>query len=494
MGDLSQAMPSQRTCLLVLGMHRSGTSAITRILNLMGAELPKQMVGAKLGNESGHWEPEQLVLLHDQMLTEVGSSWRDLRPLDLAQLSGDRLAHFKSEIKSIIREEFGSASVFVLKDPRICRFIGVYKAVLSELDVRLQPIFIIRNPLEVSASLSARDNISSAHGLLLWLRHCLDVEKHTRNMSRVFVSYDCVVNHTEDVITYLRESLRNYLPLPPNSAEINNFIIQFIRRDLRHQEVSPADMDLNLLTKAWVSEAYRALSTLLTDEDDNTAITTLDRISIELSNVASFLAQLADDADLSRVKEQQLQDDSRLLQKSVEQLGQQMQLDSERRIHDLQRNAEQHAHDLQRIAEQHAHDLQRNAEQHTQNLQRITEQYARELAELRWIDYNKRLPPELRGFLQLLSNRTRKRRRLVRDYHKIAASPLFDRDWYLQHNPDVAAANVNPALHYLQHGGREGRAPGPHFKAYMKANPDVVAVGANPLLHFLETYRSADDI
>jgi hypothetical protein len=488
-----QAAHGDRTCLLILGMHRSGTSAITRVLNLMGAELPKQMVGAKLGNESGHWEPEQLVLLHDQMLTEAGSSWRDLRPLDLAQLSGDRLAHYKSTIQSIIREEFGSANVFVLKDPRICRFIDVYKTVLSELGVRMQPIIIIRNPLEVSASLSARDNISSAHGLLLWLRHCLDVEKHTRDMSRVFVSYDCVVNHTQNVIAYLLESLGKYLPISPNSSDTNSRVFQFIRRDLRHQAISPADMDHNLLTKTWINEAYRALNALLIGGDDNVAITTLDRISIEFSNVTSFLAQLADDGDSLRVKEQQLQDNSRVLQKSVEQLRQRMQQDSEQRIHDLQRNAEQHAQDLQRNAEQHAQDLQRNTEQHTQDLRRITEQYARELAELRRIDYDKRLPPELRGLRQWLSNRTRKRRRLVQDYHKIAASPLFDRDWYLQNNPDVAAANVNPALHYLQRGGREGRAPGPHFNAYMKANPDVAAAGANPLLHFLETYRSVDD-
>jgi hypothetical protein len=478
-----QAVHVDRTCLLILGMHRSGTSAITRVLNLMGAELPKQMVGAKLGNESGHWEPEQLVLLHDQMLTEVGSSWRDLRPLDLAQLSGDRLAHFKLNIQSIIQKEFGSASVFVLKDPRICRFLGVYKTALTELDVRVQPIIIIRNPLEVAASLSARDNISSAHGLLLWLRHCLDVEKHTRNMRRVFVSYDTVVNHPRNLITRLRELLGEYLPESPNSFEINSLVLQFIRRDLRHQAVSPADMDHNLLTKTWISAAFRSLSALLIDEDDNTATTTLDRISIEFDNVVPFLAQLADDADVLRIKEQQLQDDSRSLQKSVEQLGQQTQRDAEQRIHDLQRNAEQYAHDLQR-----------NAEQHTQNLQRITEQYARELAELRRIDYNKRLPPELKGFMQWLSSWSRKRRRLVQDYHKIAASPLFDKDWYLQNNPDIAAANVNPALHYLQHGGREGRAPGPHFKAYMKATPDVVALGANPLLHFLETYRTADDV
>ena len=77
MSDFPQAMPSQRTCLLVLGMHRSGTSAITRIFNLMGAEPPKQLLDAGPSNEAGHWEPERLVLLHDQMLEEAGSSWRD---------------------------------------------------------------------------------------------------------------------------------------------------------------------------------------------------------------------------------------------------------------------------------------------------------------------------------------------------------------------------------------------------------------------------------
>ena len=83
----------------------------------------------------------------------------------------------------------------------------------------------------------------------------------------------------------------------------------------------------------------------------------------------------------------------------------------------------------------------------------------------------------------------------MQDYHKIAASPLFDGDWYLQKNPDVAAAKVTAALHYLQNGGREGRAPGPYFQAnaYLKANPNVAAAGENPLLHFLGRYKDGDE-
>ena len=506
MSGSPQTMPHQRTCLLILGMHRSGTSAITRIFNLMGAELPKQLLGASPDNEAGHWEPERLVSLHDQMLAEAGSSWRDLRPLDLAQLSADRLEYYKSMIYTIIQEEFGNAHVFVLKEPRISRFIPIYRAVLSGLGVRIQPIIILRNPIEVSASLLARDKLSQAYGLLLWLRHCLDVEKDTRDMGRVFVNYDHVVNDIPSVITYLRNSLDGYLPLSQNSSEITHLASQFIRRDLRHQVSSANDVDQNALTQTWINDAYRALSGLAISGEKKSSIARLDSISRELSNATSLLAQLADDVDVLRIKQQQLEDHSLLLLKTIEQLREQIQRTSEQHVYELQQNAEQHAHEVQRIAQQHAHEVrrnakqhalevQRNAEQHARKMQQNTEQYARKLAGLQRTDYGNRLPPELAGLRQWLSNRSKRHRRFVQDYHKIAASPLFDGDWYLQKNPDVAAAKVTAALHYLQNGGREGRAPGPYFQAnaYLKANPNVAAAGENPLLHFLGRYKDGDE-
>ena len=75
----------------------------------------------------------------------------------------------------------------------------------------------------------------------------------------------------------------------------------------------------------------------------------------------------------------------------------------------------------------------------------------------------------------------------VRDYRAIAASPLFDAEWYLANNPDVAAAKVDPALHYLRYGAKEGRAPGPLFdgRSYLQMHGDVAATGINPLLHFI---------
>jgi hypothetical protein len=71
----------------------------------------------------------------------------------------------------------------------------------------------------------------------------------------------------------------------------------------------------------------------------------------------------------------------------------------------------------------------------------------------------------------------------------IELSPLFDANWYLQHNPDVAEAGVHPALHYLVAGVTEDRAPGPSFDpiAYRREHPELVDSGVNPLLHYLQS-------
>ncbi|MEX0409743.1 hypothetical protein ABGN05_29335 [Aquibium sp. LZ166] len=66
----------------------------------------------------------------------------------------------------------------------------------------------------------------------------------------------------------------------------------------------------------------------------------------------------------------------------------------------------------------------------------------------------------------------------------IRKSDLFDREWYLKKYPDVAASGANPIMHYLRHGAKEGRDPGPFFATnwYQKVHSDVDASKVNPLV------------
>jgi lipopolysaccharide biosynthesis protein len=69
----------------------------------------------------------------------------------------------------------------------------------------------------------------------------------------------------------------------------------------------------------------------------------------------------------------------------------------------------------------------------------------------------------------------------------VASSPLFDRAWYLESYPDVLAANVDPALHYVTKGAAEYRDPSPRFDTawYLAYYSDIAATGPNPLVHYL---------
>ncbi|HEX3993406.1 MAG TPA: hypothetical protein VHX39_19705, partial [Acetobacteraceae bacterium] len=65
--------------IVVLGMHRSGTSALTRIINLAGADLPTELLGATSDNPTGHWESEQVHDLHNAFMSDIGGRWDDWR-------------------------------------------------------------------------------------------------------------------------------------------------------------------------------------------------------------------------------------------------------------------------------------------------------------------------------------------------------------------------------------------------------------------------------
>ena len=98
-----------------------------------------------------------------------------------------------------------------------------------------------------------------------------------------------------------------------------------------------------------------------------------------------------------------------------------------------------------------------------------------------------RLTSPLRAVGNFRSHSRFEARQLERDSQLIAQSELFDRGWYLSENPDVATHNADPIIHYLQHGGFEGRDPSRSFssKWYLEQNPDVRASCFNPLVHYL---------
>ncbi|MER9301482.1 glycosyltransferase [Mesorhizobium sp. M0496] len=277
---------AKRTCIMVLGMHRSGTSALTRAISLLGAELPKNMLGANPTNEAGHWEPVRLMELHDRMLAEAGSRWDDWRSFDPVDLGAARLRFYKAEITKLIDEEYGSAPLFVLKDPRISRFVPLYADILKRMRVDVRCVLIQRNPLAVIASLDKRDRSTPGFGALLWLRHELEAERSTRGAPRVFVSYEGMMQGWRPSL----DKITTALPVtwPRLIEEVADEVDAFISKDHQHHVASDDALFADKRIAEWVKDAYAALQALETDTGDAEAIAVLDRVRMEFDEQSAI--------------------------------------------------------------------------------------------------------------------------------------------------------------------------------------------------------------
>ena len=135
----------QKTALVVLGMHRSGTSALTRILSLLGADLPSTLLEPGDDNPTGFWESLKLMQIHDEILQSLGLTWHAIDVVDPNWHATQAGQTFRKRLLEYLRTDFADSSLFVLKDPRMCRLVPLWRQTLADFGARTK---FIRKVLE----------------------------------------------------------------------------------------------------------------------------------------------------------------------------------------------------------------------------------------------------------------------------------------------------------------------------------------------------------
>ena len=128
--DLRRDVPT-RQAVVVLAMHRSGSSAITRVLNLLGCDTAKTLMGPNEHNQSGYWESDVLRVFNDKLLASGGSDWRDWQAFNPGWYQTPRLEENLERGLELLKAEFGSSKFFVFKDPRITRIVPFWRALFA---------------------------------------------------------------------------------------------------------------------------------------------------------------------------------------------------------------------------------------------------------------------------------------------------------------------------------------------------------------------------
>ncbi len=290
----------RRRAVVVLGMHRSGTSALTRVVSLLGADLPSNLMAADSTNEGGFFESTDLMFIHDDLLESAGSDWQDWRAFNPDWYASPAAPAFKERVLDVLRHDYPDSQFFVIKDPRICRFFPFWRDVLEEFGASPAVAIPVRNPLEVMASLRRRNGFSVSKAALMWLRHVIDAERTTRDLPRAVVTYDGLLSDWNGVIASLGAGLG--LSWPRRSATTDLEIEQFLRTQLRHHVESPESLAARAEIVDWVKDAYAALLELSRTPEDQASKVKLDRVRAEFDKAsAAFGVALAEnERDLGR--------------------------------------------------------------------------------------------------------------------------------------------------------------------------------------------------
>lgn len=246
--------------LFVMGVSRSGTSALTRALSLCGGTLPSSLEAANASNPLGHWEPRAAIDINDAILYRHRSSAHDptLRLQEEGAFDAEENAACTAEIKKFLAT-MPAAPLLLIKEPRITALPDVWFEAARQAGFEVAAVIAVRHPQEVIASLAARDAASPELSSALWLKYTLLAERHTRALPRVFVDYTKLLHNWRREITRISTALALDLNTRDERA-----IDEFLQQDLRRQRYD--DPMTEFFGTDWMSSVYEALRAAAQDE------------------------------------------------------------------------------------------------------------------------------------------------------------------------------------------------------------------------------------
>lgn len=151
----------------IAGMHRSGTSMVTKLLYDAGLDLGDEadFIPAGDNNPEGFWENRRFVRVNRRLLRALGADW-DCPPAADPDWSRAAFSGLREEAAAVI-DGFADRACWGWKDPRNCITLPFWQDLAGPLRV----VVVVRNPYEVALSLRERNGFSYALGLHLWRRY-----------------------------------------------------------------------------------------------------------------------------------------------------------------------------------------------------------------------------------------------------------------------------------------------------------------------------------
>lgn len=241
--------------VLVLGMHRSGTSALTKGLEALGVDLGAELMPPASDNPRGFWEDTGFYRLNEELLTSLGRSWSDLEriePEEFVRL-GEGSLFFRA--LELVRSRVRGKPLVGIKDPRFSILLPFWKKVFAAAGVSVSHVMALRNPLSVADSLVKRDALSKSHAIWLWVIHYVHLVAHTSGVPLAVVDYDELMAAPKVQMARVAA----VLGLQVDEGVLEVFAAEFLESSLRHSRYSGVELASDPVCDALVVEMYESL-------------------------------------------------------------------------------------------------------------------------------------------------------------------------------------------------------------------------------------------
>lgn len=232
--------------VMVLGMHRSGTSMLSGLLvKGLGYETGGPLIGQSFDNKKGFFERIDIVLQNDEFLEKQGANWdRNVNKYDnkkAYQMKLDNKLKWKEGQKGLTFLNDKSKSPWLQKDPRMCLTLSTWLPMLSALPAI---IFTYRHPLQVALSLRKRNKTEGfphfplEKGFRLWIIYNVKAIQQSHHLCKVYTSNDAVLKNPKVEVQRISNELTNKCKLksPPHKQISNDILNTFVDPKLQHSK------------------------------------------------------------------------------------------------------------------------------------------------------------------------------------------------------------------------------------------------------------------
>ncbi len=253
---------------VVLGMSRSGTSAIARSLKVLNIDLGDKLLPGDSRNPKGFYEDSDILYKVNRGVSAItGDLWENTGVLNAKFIENSApLQEFKAYAQKLLAERFANTDHWGFKDPRTITILPFWQSVFTAMQLEDRYVLTVRNPLAAAHSNFKFTNLDIEMGLLLWLVIMINSIEQTQGKKRAIVSFEAMLENPKLQLERMHKAFA--FPFALDAKECDVYANEFLDKKLSHHEFTTADLQTHptMATVPLCLRVYDVLMRLASDE------------------------------------------------------------------------------------------------------------------------------------------------------------------------------------------------------------------------------------